>query len=174
VAVRRSDRFNRNWTRENGFFTLRPGDPTDVENYEHYKRLTREIFKYGRREAAAAARHDYTAILPLRDYQLHKRNERRYVAADTGPRGVCRLWERLTFRSFVFIPRGTPHTRQNVGTKPLRFFATIMPATVAFEEFFKRYAQLPAEERGVEAFARVAAETKAFEVGPPLAESDPL
>jgi hypothetical protein len=75
---------------------------------------------------------------------------------------------------FVFIPRGTPHTRQNVGAEPLRFFATIMPAAVAFEEFFKRYAQLPAEERGVEAFARVAAETKAFEVvGPPLAESDP-
>jgi quercetin dioxygenase-like cupin family protein len=77
--------------------------------------------------------------------------------------------------SFVFIPRGTPHTWQNIGSEPLRFFATIMPAAVAFEEFFKRYAQLPAEERGVEAFARVAAETRAFEVvGPPLAESDPL
>ena len=77
--------------------------------------------------------------------------------------------------SFVFIPRGTPHTWQNVGAEPLRFLATIMPAATAFEEFFKRYAQLPAEERGVEAFARLAAETKAFEVvGPPLAESDPL
>jgi quercetin dioxygenase-like cupin family protein len=77
--------------------------------------------------------------------------------------------------SFVFIPRGTPHTWQNIGAEPLRFFATIMPAAVAFEEFFKRYAQLPAEERGVEAFARVAAETKVFQViGPPLAESDPL
>src|SRR4029453_4711807 len=77
--------------------------------------------------------------------------------------------------SFVFIPRGTPHTWQNVGSKPLRFFATIMPAAVAFEEFFKRYAQLPTEQRGVEAFTHVAAETKAFEVvGPPLAKSDPL
>jgi quercetin dioxygenase-like cupin family protein len=77
--------------------------------------------------------------------------------------------------SFVFIPRGTPHTWQNVGSKPLRFFATIMPAAVAFEEFFKRYAQLPTEQRGVEAFTRVAAETEAFEVvGPPLAKSDPL
>ena len=77
--------------------------------------------------------------------------------------------------SFVFIPRGTPHTWQNVGGEPLRFLATIMPAATAFEEFFKRYAQLPAEERDVEAFARLAAETKAFEVvGPPLAESDPL
>jgi quercetin dioxygenase-like cupin family protein len=80
-----------------------------------------------------------------------------------------------TAGSFVFIPRGTPHTWQNVGSKPLRFFATIMPAAVAFEEFFKRYAQLPTEQRGVEAFTRVAAETKAFEVvGPPLAKSDPL
>jgi quercetin dioxygenase-like cupin family protein len=77
--------------------------------------------------------------------------------------------------SFVFIPRGTPHTWQNVGAEPLRFFATITPAAVAFEEFFKRYAQLPAEERSVEAFARVAAETKAFDVvGPTLADSDPL
>lgn len=77
--------------------------------------------------------------------------------------------------SFVFIPRGTPHTWQNVGADPLRFFATIMPAAIEFEEFFKRYAELPAEQRDVEAFARVAAETHAFEVvGPPLAESDPL
>lgn len=78
-------------------------------------------------------------------------------------------------RSFVFIPRGTPHTWQNVGSETARFFATLMPATTAFEQFFRRYAQLPARERGVEAFARLAAETKAFEVvGPPLAQSDPL
>ena len=32
--------------------------------------------------------------------------------------------------SFVFIPRGTAHTWQNVGAEPLRFFATIMPAAV--------------------------------------------
>ena len=77
--------------------------------------------------------------------------------------------------SFIFIPRGTAHTWQNVGAEPLRFFATIMPAATAFEEFFKHYAQLPVEERGVAAFARLATETGAFEVvGPPLAESDPL
>ena len=76
--------------------------------------------------------------------------------------------------SFVFIPRGTPHTWQNVGAKPGRFFAAVMPAATAFEEFFMRYAELPAEERGVDAFARRAAETKAFQVvGPPLAGSDP-
>jgi quercetin dioxygenase-like cupin family protein len=78
-------------------------------------------------------------------------------------------------RSFVFIPRGTPHAWQNIGTEPASFFATVMPAAVAFEEFFTRYAQLPLTDRGLEAFTRLAAETKAFQVvGPPLAESDPL
>jgi quercetin dioxygenase-like cupin family protein len=78
-------------------------------------------------------------------------------------------------RSFVFIPGGTPHTWQNVGDQPARFFATVTPAATAFEEFFRRYAQLPADERGEEAFTRIAVETKAFEVvGPPLAASDPL
>jgi quercetin 2,3-dioxygenase len=79
--------------------------------------------------------------------------------------------------TFVFIPHGTPHTWQNVGAEPARFFAAVMPAASAFEEFFVRYAQLPAAERaerGVEAFTRLAAETEAFRVvGPPLAESDP-
>ena len=55
-----------------------------------------------------------------------------------------------------------------------RFFAGVMPAAVGFEEFFARYARLPAEERGTEAFARLATETKAFDVlGPPLAQSEP-
>ena len=77
--------------------------------------------------------------------------------------------------SFVFIPNGTPHAWQNIGDRPARFFATITPGAPAFEEFFRRYAELPADQRGVEAFARLAAETRAFEVlGPPLAESDPL
>jgi quercetin dioxygenase-like cupin family protein len=78
-------------------------------------------------------------------------------------------------RSFVFIPRGTPHTWQNVGAEQASFFATIMPAAAAFEEFFTRYSQLPVQERGVAAFTRLAAETAAFRVvGPPLVESDPL
>lgn len=76
--------------------------------------------------------------------------------------------------SFVFIPRDTPHTWQNVGEAPARFLAAVIPATVEFEEFFLRYAELPSEERGIEAFGRLAAETNAFEVlGPPLAQSDP-
>jgi uncharacterized cupin superfamily protein len=76
--------------------------------------------------------------------------------------------------SFVFIPRNTPHTWQNVGDGPARFVATLIPASVEFEEFFLRYAELPPEERGIEAFGRIAAETRAMEVlGPPLAQSDP-
>jgi quercetin dioxygenase-like cupin family protein len=78
-------------------------------------------------------------------------------------------------RSFAFIPGGTPHTWQNIGPGPACFFATVMPAATAFEQFFMRYAQLPPPERGVEAFRRLAEETGAFEViGPPLAQTDPL
>ena len=75
----------------------------------------------------------------------------------------------------VFIPRGTPHTWQSVGEAPGRFLATVMPAARGFEQFFVRYAELPAPERGAAAFARLGSETEALEVlGPPLAQSDPL
>ena len=76
--------------------------------------------------------------------------------------------------SFVFIPCNTPHTWQNVGDGPARFLAAVFPASVEFEEFFRRYAELRSEERGVDAFSYLAAETRAMEVlGPPLAQSDP-
>jgi quercetin dioxygenase-like cupin family protein len=74
--------------------------------------------------------------------------------------------------SFVFIPRGTAHTWQNVGAAPARFFAAFIPAAPQFEQFFARYAELATHERGVAAFARLADETKAAEVvGPPMAET---
>lgn len=77
-------------------------------------------------------------------------------------------------RSFVFIPRNTPHTWQNVGEEFSCFIATLVPASVEFEEFFHRYGELAPEERGIEAFSRLAAETGAIEIsGPPLAQSDP-
>jgi quercetin dioxygenase-like cupin family protein len=77
-------------------------------------------------------------------------------------------------RSFVFIPRNTPHTWQNVSEGPSRFVATLIPASIEFEEFFRRYGELSPEERGIEAFNRLAAETRAMDVlGPPLAQSDP-
>ena len=77
-------------------------------------------------------------------------------------------------RLFVFIPRNRPHTWQNMGEERARFVATLIPASVEFEEFFLRYAELPPGERGMEAFSRIAAETRAMEVvGPPLAQSHP-
>jgi quercetin dioxygenase-like cupin family protein len=72
--------------------------------------------------------------------------------------------------AFVFIPRGTPHTWQNVGEDMARFVATLAPADVRFERFFVRYAELAPDERGVDAFAQIARETQGMEVlGPPLA-----
>ena len=72
--------------------------------------------------------------------------------------------------AFVFIPRGTPHTWQNVGAEVARFVATLAPADVRFERFFLRYSELTPDERGVDAFARIARETQGMEVlGPPLA-----
>ena len=75
--------------------------------------------------------------------------------------------------TFVFIPRHTPHTWQSISDGSSRFVATLVPASVEFEEFFRRYAELLPEERGIEAFSRLARETRAMEVvGPPLAQSD--
>ena len=77
--------------------------------------------------------------------------------------------------AFVFLAHGVPHTWQNVGSVDARFFIAVFPAATGFEEFFRRYDQLPEQDRGLEAFARLAEETKAFEVvGPPLADSHPL
>jgi len=75
----------------------------------------------------------------------------------------------------LIFPRGTPHTWQNSGDAPARFFATITPAATSFEQFSLRYSQLPTHQRGAEAFARLAQQTQAFEVlGPPLADSSVL
>ena len=75
--------------------------------------------------------------------------------------------------AFVFIPRGTPHTWQNAGSELARFVATLAPADARFERFFVRYAGLAPDERGIDAFARIARDTQAMEVlGPPLAAVD--
>jgi quercetin dioxygenase-like cupin family protein len=73
--------------------------------------------------------------------------------------------------TFVFIPRGTPHTWQNVGAAPARFFAAMTPASKGFEEFFVRWAALARDERGLDAFARLGRETQGLDaIGPPLDE----
>ena len=134
-------------------------------------------FKITSEESGGALTAIETLVAPLGGPPLHVHDEDEVIYTLDGTFRV-KLGETLheaAPQSFIFIPRGTPHTWQNVGTEPGRFFATVMPAATGFEEFFRRYAQLPVEERSFKAFARFAAETKAFQVlGPPLAESDPL
>jgi quercetin dioxygenase-like cupin family protein len=72
--------------------------------------------------------------------------------------------------SFVFIPRGAPHTWQNVGGEPARMLIHFTPS--GMERFFDGFATVDASDPG--AFARVGAGVGMAVVGPPLARSDPL
>jgi quercetin dioxygenase-like cupin family protein len=74
--------------------------------------------------------------------------------------------------TFVFVPRGTPHTFQNVGEAPARMLIHFTPS--GMEQFFEEFAELPAEETGPEVFRSVGAKVGMDVVGPPLADSDPL
>ena len=72
--------------------------------------------------------------------------------------------------SFVFIPKGVPHTWQVIGDEEGRFLVTFTPA--GMEGFFDALADL--SEFDPKAFRAAAAEHAMEVVGPPLAESDPL
>jgi quercetin dioxygenase-like cupin family protein len=72
--------------------------------------------------------------------------------------------------SFVFIPRGVPHTWQVIGEEEGRMLVTFFPA--GMEGFFDRLASM--REFDLEVFRAAAAEHGMEVVGPPLAESDPL
>ena len=72
--------------------------------------------------------------------------------------------------SFVFIPRGVPHTWQVLGEDDGRMLVTFFPA--GMEGFFDKLSSLA--EFDPEAFRAAAAEHGMEVVGPPLAESDPL
>jgi quercetin dioxygenase-like cupin family protein len=76
--------------------------------------------------------------------------------------------------AFAFVPRGTPHTWQNVGDGPARLLVIFTPAAAGVERFFERFAELPKDEVGLEGFRRLASEADTDVVGPPLAESHPL
>ena len=69
--------------------------------------------------------------------------------------------------SFVFIPRGTPHTWQNVGDGPARMLIHFTPS--GMERFFDGFAAL--ENPGPGAFETVGAEVGMDVVGPPLAST---
>src|SRR5258708_2942627 len=156
-----------------GPLILAPGEGLSVENPVGGI-LT---FKITSDESAGAVTAIETVAAPHEGPPLHVHDEDEviYILDGTFRVKLGETLREVPARSFVFIPRGTPHTWQNIGAESARFFATVTPATAAFERFFTRYSQLPTEQRGVEAFARLAAETKAFRVvRPPPAESDPV
>ncbi len=72
--------------------------------------------------------------------------------------------------SFVFVPRGTPHSWQNVGDRPARILIHFTPS--GMERFFDGFAAL--ESPGSAAFETVGADVGMEVVGPPLARSDPV
>jgi quercetin dioxygenase-like cupin family protein len=74
--------------------------------------------------------------------------------------------------SFIFIPRGVPHTWQSVGDVSARFLVIFTPA--GMERFFERFAELPEGTSVTDAFRTIGSEVGMDVVGPPLAQSDPL
>ena len=72
--------------------------------------------------------------------------------------------------SFVFIPKGLAHTWQNASDAPARLLGVFTPASPGMEEFFERAAELPAETRLADGFARFAGAAGIEVLGPPLAQ----
>jgi quercetin dioxygenase-like cupin family protein len=153
-------------------FALAPGDGLSVENPTG----SVTTFKAMGEETGGALTAIEGGAIPGEGPPLHVHDEDELIYTFEGTLRV-KLDDAIHEAppgTFVFIPRGTPHTWQNIGSEPARFFATVMPASAAFEQFFLAYAELPPEDRGLKAFARLAAEKKAFHVlGPPLSQSHP-
>jgi mannose-6-phosphate isomerase-like protein (cupin superfamily) len=74
--------------------------------------------------------------------------------------------------TFVFIPRGVPHTWQNVGAAPGRFLAILTPA--GLERFFDRFAEQADDIPGRDPFRAFGREYGMEAVGPPLSASNPV
>jgi quercetin dioxygenase-like cupin family protein len=75
--------------------------------------------------------------------------------------------------SFAYIPKGMPHTWQNVGDAPGRILVLFLPAAAGMEQFFERYADQVAGEGAAAAFGALADVGGMQVVGPPLSQSDP-
>jgi quercetin dioxygenase-like cupin family protein len=58
--------------------------------------------------------------------------------------------------SFVFIPRGVPHTWQNAGADQARILFVFTPGSPGMERFFERSAELPEDTRMADAFKTLA------------------
>jgi len=74
--------------------------------------------------------------------------------------------------SFVFIPRGVPHTWQNARDGHARILFVFTPASPGMERFFERSAELPEDTRMADAFNTLASDAGMEVLGPPLARSD--
>lgn len=74
--------------------------------------------------------------------------------------------------TFVFVPPRVPHCFQNVGDTPARILVLFTPA--GMEEFFDRFAELPAGPVGPDVFAELGRDVGLEVLGPPLTLSDPL
>jgi quercetin dioxygenase-like cupin family protein len=68
--------------------------------------------------------------------------------------------------SYVFVPRGTPHCFQNVGSARARILVTFTPS--GMERFFDRFSELPSGPIDPGAFASIGSEVGMEVVGPPL------
>ncbi len=73
--------------------------------------------------------------------------------------------------TFAYIPRGLPHTWQNVGEAPARFLAIFTPAAPGMESFFERFAELPDGIALTDAFRALGGAAGMRVLGPPLGES---
>jgi hypothetical protein len=76
--------------------------------------------------------------------------------------------------SFVFFPKGTPHTWQNIGDAPGRLLGMFMPAAPGMERFFEQFSAVTGDRSAAAAFATLADAAGMKVVGPPLAQSDPV
>jgi mannose-6-phosphate isomerase-like protein (cupin superfamily) len=105
---------------------------------------------------------------------LHVREDEMWYVLDGHVRFKAddRMFDAPT-RSFMFIPRGTPHCFQNVSaTTPARLLVMFTPA--GMERFFEGVAQLPPGPADPDAWGAIAHSTWMKIVGRPLAETDPL
>jgi quercetin dioxygenase-like cupin family protein len=73
--------------------------------------------------------------------------------------------------SFVFFPRGVPHTWQNGGETRARILVVFTPAAPGMERFFERAAELSDDTRAADAFGTFAGDAGMEVLGPPLAQS---
>ena len=69
---------------------------------------------------------------------------------------------------FAVVPRGLHHAWQNAGSEPARVMFFFTPGSPGIERFFRAFAEVPADGRVQEEFARLGREAGIELVGPPL------